>query len=327
MEPRQAPEETLDPQDWDAMRALGHRMVDDMLDWLESAREREVWQPVPAGVKAHFQQPLPAGPTAPAEVYADFREYILPYPMGNTHPRFWSWVMGNGTALGMLAEMLAAGMNPNMGGGAHVGIEVERQVIDWTKAMLGFPEDASGLLVSGGSMANLVGLAVARNVHADFDVRRLGLLPEPGLLARDASGERPADEPADSALPSAGLQGCTRRMMIYTSSEAHSSIQKAVELLGLGSESLRLIPVDAAYRIDVPALEQALADDRAAGLQPICLIGHAGTVNTGAIDPLETLAGIAAREGLWFHVDGAIGALAALAPDLRPKLAGMSRAD
>jgi aromatic-L-amino-acid decarboxylase len=297
MEPRQAPEETLDPQDWDAMRALGHRMVDDMLDWLESAREREVWRPVPAEVKARFQQPLPAGPAAPAEVYADFREHILPYPMGNTHPRFWSWVMGNGTALGMLAEMLAAGMNPNMGGGEHVGIYVERQVIDWTKAMLGFPDDSSGLLVSGGSMANLVGLAVARNVHADFDVR------------------------------AAGLQGCTGRMMIYTSSEAHSSIQKAVELLGLGSESLRLIPVDAAYRIDVAALEQALADDRAAGLQPICLIGHAGTVNTGAIDPLETLADIAAREGMWFHVDGAIGALGALAPDLRPKLAGMSRAD
>jgi glutamate/tyrosine decarboxylase-like PLP-dependent enzyme len=290
-------EETLDPQDWDAMRALGHRMVDDMLSWLESARERNVWQPVPAEVKAHFRQSVPAGPTPPAEIYADFQETILPYAMGNTHPRFWSWVMGNGTALGMLAEMLAAGMNPNMGGGEHVGIYVERQVIDWTKALLGFPADASGLLVSGGSMANLVALAVARNTHAGFDVRAVG------------------------------LQGCTGRMTVYTSSEAHSSIQKAVELLGLGSERLRLIPVDDTYRIDVPALERALAADRAAGLQPICLIGHAGTVNSGAIDPLETLADIAAREGLWFHVDGAIGALAVLAPDLRPRFAGISRAD
>jgi glutamate/tyrosine decarboxylase-like PLP-dependent enzyme len=116
-------------------------------------------------------------------------------------------------------------------------------------------------------------------------------------------------------------------MMVYTSAEAHGSIQKAVELLGLGHESLRLIPVDGAYRIDVPALERALAADRAAGLQPFCLIGHAGTVNSGAVDPLETLAEIAAREGLWFHVDGAIGAPAVLAPDLRPKLTGMSRAD
>lgn len=291
------PEETLDPQDWDAMRELGHRMVDDMLSWLETAREREVWQPVPAEVKAHFQQPVPREPAPPAEVYADFRQNILPYPMGNIHPRFWGWVMGNGTALGMLAEMLAAGMNPNMGGGEHVGIYVERQVIDWTKELLEFPADASGLLVSGGSMANLVALAVARNTHAGFDVRKVG------------------------------LQGCTGRLTVYTSVEAHSSIQKAVELLGLGSESLRLIPVDDAYRIDVATLEATIAADRAAGLQPVCLIGHAGTVNSGAIDPLETLADIADREGLWFHVDGAIGAVAVVAPDLRPKFAGMSRAD
>jgi glutamate/tyrosine decarboxylase-like PLP-dependent enzyme len=310
-------EETLDPQDWGAMRALGHQMVDDMLSWLQSAREREVWQPVPAEVKTHFQQPVPTGPTPPAEIYADFQQTILPYPMGNTHPRFWSWVMGNGTALGMLAEMLAAGMNPNMGGGEHVGIYVERQVIDWTKALLGFPADASGLLVSGGSMANLVALAVARNSHA----------ARPGHAPGPHGGAGTGGRAGGFDVRKEGLQGCTGRMMVYTSAEAHSSIQKAVELLGLGSESLRLIPVDDAYRIDVAALERALAADRAAGLQPICLIGHAGTVNSGAIDPLETLADIAAREGLWFHVDGAIGALAALAPDLRPKLAGMSRAD
>ena len=209
-----ADEETLDPQDWDAMRSLGHRMVDDMLTWLETVRERKVWQPVPAEVKAHLQQPLPLEGEPPEAIYEDFRANILPYPMGNVHPRFWSWVMGNGTALGMLAEMLAAGFNPNMGGGEHVGIYVERQVLDWTKQMLGFPPEASGLLVSGGSMANLVALAVARNVQAGFDVRR------------------------------EGLQNCRQRLMFYTSSEAHSSIQKAVELLGLGAESLRLLPVD-----------------------------------------------------------------------------------
>ena len=168
-------EETLDPQDWEAMRSLGHRMVDDMLTWLETVRERKVWQPVPAEVKAHLQQPLPLEGELPEAIYEDFRTNILPYPMGNVHPRFWSWVMGNGTALGMLAEMLAAGFNPNMGGGEHVGIYVERQVLDWTKQMLGFPPEASGLLVSGGSMANLVALAVARNVQAGFDVRREGL--------------------------------------------------------------------------------------------------------------------------------------------------------
>ena len=116
-----ADEETLDPQDWEAMRSLGHRMVDDMLTWLETVRERKVWQPVPAEVKAHLQQPLPLEGEPPEAIYEDFRTNILPYPMGNVHPRFWSWVMGNGTALGMLAEMLAAGFNPNMGGGEHVG--------------------------------------------------------------------------------------------------------------------------------------------------------------------------------------------------------------
>jgi aromatic-L-amino-acid/L-tryptophan decarboxylase len=290
-------EENLDPQDWDAMRALGREMVDDMLTWLEHVGEREVWQPVPDEVKAHFRQPPPVDATGPAEVYEEFCRYILPYPMGNIHPRFWSWVMGNGTAFGMLAEMLAAGMNPNMGGAEHVGIYVERQVIDWTKALLGFPANASGLLVSGGSMANLVALAVARNTRAGFDVR------------------------------AQGLQACADRLTVYASVETHSSVQKAVELLGLGRDNLRLIPVDAAFRIDLPRLDAVIAGDRAAGLRPICLVGNAGTVNTGAIDPLEALAEIARRESLWYHVDGAIGALSALAPDLKPRMAGMAQAD
>jgi aromatic-L-amino-acid/L-tryptophan decarboxylase len=184
-----------------------------------------------------------------------------------------------------------------MGGGEHAGIYVERQVIDWTKALLGFPESASGLLVSGGSMANLIALAVARNTGADVDVR------------------------------GAGLQSCGKRLIVYASSETHSSVQKGVELLGLGHDNLRLIPVDTAFRIDLPQLEAAITADRAAGFRPICLIGNAGTVNTGAIDPLEALRDIARREGMWYHVDGAIGALGALAPDLRPKLAGMAEAD
>ncbi len=259
MDPFVSYEETLDPEDWGAMRGLGHRMVDDMLSWLETVRERKVWQSVPAEVKAHLQQPLPLEGEPPEAIYEDFCTNILPYPMGNVHPRFWSWVMGNGTPLGMLAEMLAAGFNPNMGGGEHVGIYVERQVLDWTKEMLGFPQEASGLLVSGGSMANLVALAVARNVQAGFDVRR------------------------------EGLQACRQRLVFYTSSEAHSSIQKAVELLGLGAESLRLLPVDDGFRIDVDALKAAIAADRAAGHRPACIIASAGTVNSGAVDPLALL--------------------------------------
>jgi aromatic-L-amino-acid/L-tryptophan decarboxylase len=290
-------EETLDPQDWDAMRALGHRMVDDMLTYLQTVRERPVWQPMPEAVKENLKKPLPLQPQSPEDAYRDFVENVLPYPLGNIHPRFWGWVMGNGTPFGVLAEMLAATMNPNLGGGSHVANNVELQVLDWCKQMLGFPTTATGLLVSGGSMANFVGLTVARNTMAGFDIRHKGL----------------------GAAP--------RQMVLYGSVEIHTSLEKAVDMLGLGLEALRLIPTDDQFRIDLQALERTIAADRAAGLAPFCVIGNAGTVNTGAIDPLNALADLAAREKLWFHVDGAFGAMAALAPGLRGLVSGMERAD
>jgi glutamate/tyrosine decarboxylase-like PLP-dependent enzyme len=290
-------EESLDPSDWDALRALGHRMVDDLLAYLRTVRERPVWRPIPQDVRARLKGPVPRKPEGAEQAYADFREFVLPHPMGNIHPRFWGWVMGTGTPLGAMAEMLAAGMNPNMGGGDHVANYVEAQVLDWCKEMLGFPVEASGLLVSGGSMANLVGLAVARNSRAGFDVRKQGV--------RAASGP----------------------LTVYGSVETHSSVQKAVELLGLGSEALRLVPVNAEFEVQVAALERMIRDDRAAGCRPICVVGNAGTVGTGAIDDLGSLARLCAAEGLWLHVDGAFGALAALVPEYRSRLAGMERAD
>ena len=290
-------ERSLDPENWDALRDLGHRMVDDMLGYLEHVRERPIWQPVSAESRAALRQPLPRAPEGAERAYSDFTEHVLPYPMGNIHPRFWGWVIGTGTPLGALAEFLAATMNPNVGGGDHGATYVEAQVLDWCKEMLGYPMEASGLLVSGGSMANLIGLAVARNARAGYDVRRDGVRGAPGELT------------------------------VYGSAEIHSSIQKTVELLGLGSGALRRIPVNDRFEIDLGALESAIARDKAAGCVPIAIVGSAGTVNTGAFDDLAALARIAEREAIWYHVDGAFGAIAALDPALRPRLAGMERAD
>src|SRR6266446_4417959 len=290
-------EETLDPQDWNEVRRLGHQMVDDVLEYLRTVRERPAWQRPPDAVRARLRGPAPRAPEGAERAYRDFVENVLPYPTGNIHPRFWGWVMGTGTPFTVLAEMVAAAVNPNVSGFDDGAALVEDQVLAWLEELMGFPETAGGVLVSGGSMANLVGLAVARHARAGFDVRRLG------------------------------QGGAPKRMTLYASRETHNSVLKAVELLGLGRDALRLLPVDREFRVELVALRAAVHMDRAAGFQPFAVVGNAGTVNTGATDDLAALADLAAAEGLWLHVDGAFGALAALAPALRPRLAGMERAD
>lgn len=294
--PQQEPE-SLDPQDWAEFRALAHRAVDDMLDQVQAVRERPVWQPPPPEAIARFHQPVPRLPQGSAAAYEDFRAWVQPWQMGNTHPRFWAWFMGNGTPFGALADYLAASLNPNMGGGNHIGNQVELQVVDWCREMLGFQEGAGGLLVSGGSMANLVGLAVARTAGAGVDVRQHGV----------------------AAIP--------RPLRFYASTEVHSCIQKALELMGHGADALVKIPVDERYRIRIDSLAARIATDRAAGLKPCAVIGNAGTINTGSVDDLDAMAALCQREQLWFHVDGAIGAVLAISPRHRSLVAGIERAD
>lgn len=291
------PFETLDPVDQDDLRRLAHRMIDDAFDDLASLRERPVWRPMPDEARAAFETPVPRDGLGANAAYAQYRSVIDPYLMGNDHPRFWGWYMGAGTMMGALGAFLAAARNPNLAGGNHSGGEVEKQVVRWCAELLGFPAESGGLMVSGASMANLVGWTVARHVHAGVDVRAEGVAAAP------------------------------RALVAYSSVEVHSCHARAAEMLGLGSRALRLVPTDSAYRIDLAALRRAIAEDRAAGKKPFLVVGNAGTINTGSVDDLDALADLCAEEGLWFHVDGAIGALVGLAPALAPLMRGIERAD
>jgi glutamate/tyrosine decarboxylase-like PLP-dependent enzyme len=289
--------ESLDPADWPAFRAQAHLMLDDMLGYIEKIRERPVWQPIPAEIRAHFHSPAPRVGEELAQVHAEFMQNVLPYAQGNVHPGFMGWVNGGGTPVGMVAEMLAAGLNANLGGRDHIPVEVERQVAAWVREIFGFPQGATGLFVTGTSMANLIAVLIARDAALGFDVRASGVAAE------------------------------LQRLTAYTSNAVHGCVPKAMDIAGLGSDALRLIPTDSRFRIDLAALAEAIQRDREAGFTPFQVVGTAGTVNTGAVDDLAGLADLCRREKLWFHVDGAFGALARLAPDLAPKLNGIERAD
>jgi glutamate/tyrosine decarboxylase-like PLP-dependent enzyme len=295
--PRREPDATLDPADWAAFRATAHGMLDDILDYLEDIRDHPVWRPIPAAVRERFRGELPAEPSELAAVHEEFMRYVLPYAAGNVHPGFLGWVHGAGTPVGVVAEMLSAGLNANLGGRDHIPIEVERQVAGWMRGLFGFPESATGLFVTGASMANLVGVLVARDTELGFEAR------------------------------CAGVAAGGKRLAAYASAAVHGCIARALDIAGIGSDALRRIAVDGRYRIDLGALGAAIDADRRAGLTPFLLVGTAGTVDTGAIDDLDALAALARAEGLWFHVDGACGALAMLAPSLAPRLKGIERAD
>ena len=290
-------EETLDPDDWSAARKVAHQAVDDAITHLGGVRGRPSWRQPPQEVQSFFNRPLPQGPTALAQVYDEVIEHVRPYPMGNIHPRFWAWFMGSGNFTGALADFLAAIDGSNLGGGNTAPVLVDRQVVRWLREMVGLPDSASGTLTSGGSAANLVALTVARNAKAGIDVRTEGI----GNLAKP--------------------------LRFYASDQIHSCHQKALEVLGLGQRALHLVPTDGAFRIDIAALEAAIAEDRRRGLAPAAVIASAGTVNTGAVDDLRAVGAVCRREGLWFHVDGCIGALLRIAPAHRHLVAGIEAAD
>ena len=294
---RPASSETLDPNNWDDIRAQGHRMLDDMIDYIANIRDRPVWSPIPDAVRARFRAGLPRQPCDLGEVYREFADFVVPYATGNVHPGFMGWVHGGGTAVGMLAEMLAAGLNANLGGRDHMPIEVERQIVEWTRQMFGFPSEASGIFVTGTSMANLMAVLVARTDALGRSVRQRGV----------------------------GDDGA--RLTAYTSTAAHGCITRAMDIAGFGSDALRCVGVDRSHRIDVAALRERIAQDRGAGLKPFLVVGSAGTVDIGAIDDLQALSALCREQGIWFHVDGAFGALGILAPALAPRLAGIEDAD
>ncbi len=289
-------EKSLEPDDWDTFSQDAHAALDTAITHLRTRADAPVWQQPKDGLRAKLRQPLPRIGQEMGPINQRIETDFLPYDVGNTHPRFFGWVHGAGTPAGLVPDIFAAAMNANLGGRDHMAIEVEKQVISWCRQMFSFPETAGGLVVSGTSMATLIAMKTARERHGGLHLRDTGMAAAPALVA-------------------------------YASSEAHSCIARAFDILGLGKNALRLIPADKRFQIDIAALKAAIARDRANGCQPFAVIGTAGTVNVGAIDPLAALADIAAENRLWFHVDGAFGALAILSPDLSPRLKGIERAD
>ncbi len=288
---------SLDPDDWVAFRDRAHKMLDAALDHAQGSGDGPVWTAVPDDVKTALKEPLPITPQGTDQVCDELLSRVLPYATGNTHPRFFGWVHGTGTPGSIIADTMAAAMNSNLGGRDHGANYVEQQVIDWVKTLFKFPATASGLVVSGTSVATLIALTAARYAKAGYDVRNQGLRPENG------------------------------RLVGYTSTEAHSCIARTFDMLGLGFDALRSIPVDPTYAMDLAALKQAIADDLAAGNRPFCVVGSPATVNTGAIDDLQGIAEICQAHDLWFHVDGAFGAVAALSDSLKTRFRGIELAD
>lgn len=284
----------LDPKDWDQFRASAHALLDACIDRLSQAADHP-WQPVPEAVQNAYQLDThEGGEAAIAQVLAS---QVLPYNTGSTHPGFFGWVHGTGLADGILSEMVAATMNSNCGGRDHGAVYMERSVVDWTRRIMGFPETASGLLVTGTSQATVLALSCARIKALGKEVR--------------AHGNRDA------------------KLRVYAAAGTHNAIKKAVELLGLGHDNLVMVPQRSigGAGLDIEALEALVADDRAQGYKPMAVVGTAGSVDFGLYDDLHALVDFAQAQDLWLHIDAAFGAWIKLADQPYQALAdGLERA-
>ena len=285
----------LDPENWERMKALGHKMLDDMMAYLQNIRSQSFTIPNEEAIKG-ICTPLTLEGEGEEKVYETFVKNILPYAGSNKSPRFWGVVAGTGSPYGMLADLLRSAIN-SVAEGIDSGSYVHRQVIDWIKEMLGYPMEAGGVLVGGGSEANFTGLAVARNAKAELEIK------------------------------SKGVQSIPRKMTLYVSDQGHENLERGVELLGLGNEALRWIPTNDEYQIRLDILKKTIEKDRKQGYHPFCVIGCAGTVNSGAFDELNALADLCAEFNLWFHIDGAFGAWIKLSETHKHLVDGMERAD
>jgi len=291
-------EETLDPENWDEFRALGHKMLDDMINFQRDIAKRESLYPTPQDLE-EICVPLSEKGEGEQKIFDIYQRRIKPYTSANRtlHPRYWGAVVGNGSPYGMLAGMLTSGLNISIETIPSVDGYVHRQVIDWIKEMLDYPKEAGGVLVTGGSEANFTALAVARNASAEIDMKE------------------------------GGMQNVPRKMIVYVSDGGHHCLERSVELLGIGGGNLRWIPTDNDHRIKIDALKETISRDKIAGYHPFCIIGCAGTVDTGAFDDLNALADMAAREKMWFHVDAAFGGWVKISKTHRSLADGLERAD
>jgi aromatic-L-amino-acid decarboxylase len=279
---------TLSPEE---MRAMGYRVVDMLVEHVETLVDKPLTRKSDrATLETRLRVPPPAEGSDALQVLDELERDILSTMMHPDHPRYFAFIPGPGNYVSALADALAAGFNVFAGTWleASAPAEIELVTIDWLREACGLPPTAGGVYVSGGSVANMTGLAVARQIK---------------------------------------LGGLTDGAVVYGSDQTHSSIARGLRTLGFGPDQLRTLPSDATYRFDVRQLRSAIDRDRAAGLIPFCVVGTAGTTNTGAIDPLSALADLCAEQSLWFHIDGAYGAAAALSARGKPLMDGLERAD